>query len=151
MTTKRKKKSAKKGSRKTKTRKKKAGASARKKSAPDAKAANGGFVILLDEPDPEGVPAHPADNAECLRLRSDCTIEEVKGIRQRLLNAYAKDQPMVVDLSAVEKVDTAFLQLLCSLARKAEEDGMALRFQAHSASTVEAATLLGLAGALHCE
>ena len=152
MTTGRKKKSRKKVASKAKARKKSGAKSAASEtSGSAAEPANGGFVILLDDPDPEDEQQDPLANEKCIRLRSDCVIDEVSGIRQRLLNSYGSGQPIVIDLEAVDKVDTAFLQLLCSMARKAREDGIPLRFEKHSASIIESAALLGLSGVLDCD
>lgn len=141
MTAKRKKATKKKAARKSTVRKKRKTA-AKKRQIRD-EPANGGFVILLDDPDPSEA-TETEETTRRVRLRCDCTIEEVGGIRQRLLNSFDGDVPLTIDLGAVDRVDTAFLQLLCSLVREADVRGVALRWEKPSKSFNEASALLGI-------
>ena len=79
-----------------------------------------------------------------MRLRRDCTIEEIEGIQQRLLTALDGHDRMIVDLGAVKGVDSAFLQLLVSLQleAKARQGDVSLRNQ--SESFMQSAATLGL-------
>lgn len=146
MTTKRKRKTTKKAVRKSGTRRKPKSATpspARKREAPQ-EPTDDGFVILLDDPEPSDATTEGAEVGKRVRLRSDCTIEKIAGIQQRLLNSFDGTMPLTIDLGAVEKVDTAFLQLLCSLVSEANNRGVALRWEKPSKSFAEASVILGV-------
>ena len=128
------KKSARASKRKTSKKKKAAAKTPAKSNAAPADAAS--FVILLDEPD---------EPTNVVKLRRDCNIEEIEGIRQRLLKALAEDSEMVVDLGNVRGVDCAFLQVLASLRLEAKAQEKTVSVKNGSAALLESAELLGLA------
>jgi anti-anti-sigma regulatory factor len=94
------------------------------------------FVILLDEPDPDDEPA--------VVLRSDCTISEIAGIRQRLLSELQGKSEITVDLAGLGIIDTAFLQALCSLQREADERDIRIIWHEPTTGFRASADLLGL-------
>ena len=116
---------------------------ARKKKRAKAKPAES-FVILLDDPDDPVDTASQEDEANIVRLRRDCTIEEIEGIQQRLLTAWDGHDRMIVDLGAVKGVDSAFLQLLVSLQLEAEARQGKVSLRNQSESFMQSAATLGL-------
>ncbi len=134
--------SAKKKSKRKTVRKRKT--STRAKSSPPP--ADEGFLILFDD-EPAHPPREESANAEAgiVRLRRDCTLEEIAGIRQRLLTALDKEGSLVVDLGAVKDVDSAFLQLLCSLKLEADARKLQVSFRNQTDFFLQSAATLGLA------
>lgn len=98
-----------------------------------------GFVILLDD---------PQDSVHGIALRRDCRIGEVAAIRQRLLAELESRSRIAVDLGAVRQVDTAFLQLLASLALEVAARDIELTFDNCNPSLLETAEALGLSAVL---
>jgi len=120
---------------------------ARKKKAPAKQAAkstpaNEGFVILLDD-EPASDTAAPGENI--LDLRSDCTIVEIAGIRQRLMNSLDEALPIKVNLKGVREVDTSFLQVLCAFSLEAAARDIQITWESPSESFQQAANTLGIA------
>lgn len=103
-----------------------------------------GFVILLDDPAESTADEKPEGSANVVKLRRDCTIEEIDGIRQRLLTALEQESEMVVDLGGVKGADCAFLQLLCALRLEADARKKTISLRGQSDMFLEWAGLLGL-------
>jgi ABC-type transporter Mla MlaB component len=93
---------------------------------------------------PERVP-QPAP----LQLDSRLTIAQAADLHRSLAARLADGGAVVLDGSRVEEIDTAMLQLLASLWRTARERGIPCAWQAASDALRHAATLIGVADALH--
>ena len=106
------------------------------------------FLIFLDEPDEPSDEANREDPANIVQLRRDCTIEEIDGIRQRLLSALGDTGSITIDLGAVQGVDCAFLQLLVSFLLEADARDLEVSLINRTESLMESAATLGLATAL---
>ena len=115
----------------------------KKKSGADSAAAES-FVILLDEPDPDEEPRATESVEHRVAFRSDCTIGDAAGIRQRLLNELQDKNEVTIDLAAIGNVDTAFLQVLCALQIEADERDITINWHEPPASFRASADLLGL-------
>ena len=81
-----------------------------------------------------------------LKLDPRCTLQEAAQLQSRLIAA--SGNPLVVDGSAVERIDTAGLQLLVALARRQQQAGRALQWQAASPALRSCTARLGLSAAL---
>jgi phospholipid transport system transporter-binding protein len=81
-----------------------------------------------------------------LKLDADCTLREATDLQFSLLAA--SGDPMVVDGGAVERVDTAGLQLLVALARRQQQAGRRLSWKAASPILLKCGERLGLIDAL---
>jgi anti-anti-sigma regulatory factor len=77
------------------------------------------------------------------------TIVQAAGLRGALLACLAGGEPIVIDGSRVEEVDTAILQLLASLWRTAAERGIACSWSGASDVVRRMANLIGVADVLH--
>jgi len=77
----------------------------------------------------------------------ELTIYQVAALRPIWLDAYAAGAHRV-DLSRVQEMDSAGLQLIVALARLAERDGQPLEFLDASAPVRECCALLGVQGLL---
>ncbi len=67
------------------------------------------------------------------KLDASCTLREAADLQFSLVAA--SGDPVVVDGSAVERIDTAGLQLLVALARRQQQGGRRLEWKAASAGT----------------
>jgi phospholipid transport system transporter-binding protein len=90
------------------------------------------------------MPSRPVD----LTLEAGCMLRESADMQFLLLSAHADHDPVVVDGGAVERIDTAGLQLLVAFARRQADAGRRLEWQAASPELVKCSTRLGLIEAL---
>jgi anti-anti-sigma regulatory factor len=81
-----------------------------------------------------------------LRLEPGCTLRDSVDLQFSLVAA--DGDPVVVDGSAVEHIDTAGLQLLVALARHQREVGRGLSWRSASPELLRCARRLGLIEAL---
>lgn len=75
-----------------------------------------------------------------IELPAELSIAHLEPLRAELALAAATAAPIVLSAAAVERVDTAALQLLCALVVA----GHAVQWQSPSARLVQAAELLGV-------
>jgi anti-sigma B factor antagonist len=81
-----------------------------------------------------------------LSLLGDLTIYSAAEARGDLAGHQARGAGLVLDLSGVDEVDTAGVQVLLWLKREGRNRDKALRLVNHSAAVVEAFDLLQVAG-----
>ncbi|HTP38311.1 MAG TPA: STAS domain-containing protein [Steroidobacteraceae bacterium] len=78
------------------------------------------------------------------RLAPATGIREAAAFRQSLLDLLAEDHPVVIDVSEVERVDTAALQLLFAFERDRRARGASVVWQGVSAAFRDGVKTLGL-------
>jgi anti-anti-sigma regulatory factor len=89
-------------------------------------------------------PERPVTQAEAVvLLPADCRMASQAALKEALLRA-ADAQAVVLNGGEVERIDTAFLQLLMLFRRELEMRGGSLKWQGASEVLVEGAGLLGL-------
>ena len=81
-------------------------------------------------------------------LPAECVIASAAGLRAALLKRLGDSGNVQIDASAVQRVDTASLQVLAAFARDRRADGLPLEWLGVPACLSEAATLLDLTNAL---
>lgn len=86
--------------------------------------------------------AHPSDHSVILGESLDISLVQV--LHEELQQAIQQGGRVVVDATAVERADTAGLQLLLALAEAARLQGVDLRWQGVSQDLKESLGLLGL-------
>jgi phospholipid transport system transporter-binding protein len=96
-------------------------------------------------PDPAGTATALPQRIE---LAGNLDIGRAAELRTPLVEALEATHALELELSRVERADTAGLQLLLALARSARERGIAIRWSAPSKPLVETAQRLGLSAAL---
>jgi len=79
------------------------------------------------------------------RLDGDITIYDATILKTELLTALNDGQILEFDLSGVEELDTAGLQLLLMLKAEAQAEGRQVRFVQHSSAVREVLDLCDLA------
>jgi ABC-type transporter Mla MlaB component len=90
------------------------------------------------------VAAAPAATADIFRLKLEpsCTLRDSADLQFSLVAA--NGDPVVIDGSAVERIDTVGLQLLVALARRQQEAGRKLTWEAASPAVLGGSARLGL-------
>jgi ABC-type transporter Mla MlaB component len=120
----------------------------KRKAAPDAPSEN--------EPSeqstivaPQSVAPAAADvQAAAYALGPSCTMRDGGPMKTALLQLVNAEQPVAVDVSAVERIDTSALQLLCAFVHDRRIRGRATRWTGHAPVFSEAVAILGLGQAL---
>jgi anti-anti-sigma regulatory factor len=92
----------------------------------------------------------PAAAAPPARIELDArlTIVQAADLHRLLMTRLAAGEPVVIDGSRVEEIDTAILQLLTCLWRTAQERGIACTWHGASEPLRYTADLIGVAGVL---
>ena len=81
-------------------------------------------------------------------LPAECVIASASGLRTTLLKRVSDAGNVQLDASAIQRVDTAGLQMLAAFVRDRRADGLPLEWLGVPACLTEAATLLDLTNAL---
>ena len=80
-----------------------------------------------------------------ISLDKSCDISKAEGMHERLEALLNGSNPIEVDASAVERIDTSHMQLLASFIRTLNQHHIDVRITSPSSGFVEAARLIGLA------
>jgi ABC-type transporter Mla MlaB component len=95
----------------------------------------------------------PARRAAAARQRRDdgslilaaaCTVAEADTLKTELAGRLQESEPVTVDVSAVQRIDTAGLQLLAAFVRDRRTAGRAVAWRGRASALETAAALLGL-------
>jgi anti-anti-sigma regulatory factor len=99
---------------------------------------------------PTPAPAAVAQSAAPpgLKLEASCTLRDSMDMQFQLLSVDFGDSDVIVDGSAVERIDTAGLQLLLSFVKHQASRGKSVRWLASSPELIRGSQLLGIAGIL---
>ena len=109
---------------------------------------------------PEPIVAEPAkaepvasvvtvkENDSTYALGASCTMREGAAIKADLMKLVGSDQLVFIDVSAVERIDTSALQLLCAFVRDRRARRVTTRWRGQPEVFAEAVEILGLASAL---
>lgn len=122
-----------------------AGAAARHQDA--AAPPPDGPVVVADAAAPDGVATRVAAGPALVALPVDCRMSTQGGLMGELLQAL-DERVIVLDGQAVERIDTAALQLLALFRREVGTRGGTVRWREPSGALYDAASLLGLAALL---
>ncbi|HTX04430.1 MAG TPA: STAS domain-containing protein [Steroidobacteraceae bacterium] len=79
-----------------------------------------------------------------LTLAAECTVAEAESLKAQLVRRLDEAGPVTVDVSAVQRIDTAGLQLLAAFVRDRRTAGRAVQWRGRAAALDSAAGLLGL-------
>jgi anti-anti-sigma regulatory factor len=92
----------------------------------------------------------PADMSAATMICCDACLD-ISGARDfynRLQTAMEARQPVVLDATQIERIDTAALQILCAFFRDAEVNGLLVQWRHPSPALCNAARLLDVEGRL---
>lgn len=93
-------------------------------------------------------PTPDEPTARPIKLPARLTISEVTEWHQSILDTVASAPALAIEAGCVERIDTAGLQCLASLARSSRTRGQSLSWTSVSPEIVGGASRLGLVGAL---
>jgi len=93
-------------------------------------------------------PSAPRPRAGRLALARTCTLAEAQGLKTSLAGLLRNVNPVTIAVDAVERIDTASLQLLAAFARERRSASLEVRWSGQSAAFGEAVRLLGIEGLL---
>jgi ABC-type transporter Mla MlaB component len=79
-----------------------------------------------------------------LLLAADCTVAQAETFKSALTARVRESEPVTIDVSALQRIDTAGLQLLAAFVRDRRTAGHAVAWRGHAAPLDTAAALLGL-------
>jgi ABC-type transporter Mla MlaB component len=79
-----------------------------------------------------------------IALNSNCTVKDAVALKHSLVALKDAQDAVVIDASAVERVDTATLQLLCAFVRERVGNDREVVWRSPSAAVLEASRLLGV-------
>lgn len=79
-----------------------------------------------------------------IALAANCSIKEVAALREQLCAVADSSEPVAIDASAVERIDTATLQLLYAFVRDRLNSDREVTWQGVPAALTDAARLLGV-------
>jgi phospholipid transport system transporter-binding protein len=83
-----------------------------------------------------------------VKLPAECLIGSLDGLRAQLLERVAIETPVSFDAAAVERIDTAALQLLAAFTRDRRAAGLQVEWRAVTGALSDAASLLNLTSVL---
>jgi ABC-type transporter Mla MlaB component len=79
-----------------------------------------------------------------LTLAAECTVAEADALKAELARRLQEPEPVTVDVSALQRIDTAGLQLLAAFVRDRRTAGRAVAWRGRAPALESAAGLLGL-------
>lgn len=79
-----------------------------------------------------------------LTLAAECTVAEADVLQAQLAGRLQEPEAVTVDVSALQRIDTAGLQLLAAFVRDRRTAGRAVEWRGRAAALDSAASLLGL-------
>jgi anti-anti-sigma regulatory factor len=87
----------------------------------------------------------PAEAAESVFvLPAECTPADAEALKVRLTKFLANKDPVTLDRAAVQRIDTATLQMLAAFVRDRRANGLAVEWSGDAPAFTSAVTLLGL-------
>jgi phospholipid transport system transporter-binding protein len=96
----------------------------------------------------KAAPAKPAQrrihDRGSLILASECTVAEADALKSELARRLDEPEAVTVDVTALQRIDTAGLQLLAAFVRDRRTAGRTFAWRGRAAALEAAAVLLGL-------
>lgn len=89
-----------------------------------------------------------AAKTDLLALDADCTLAEADSLKAALLGLIDEAATVTLDASAIQRIDTAALQLLAAFVRDRRLAGRAVQWRGAQQTLEPAARLLGMSGML---
>jgi anti-anti-sigma regulatory factor len=102
-------------------------------------------VKAVDKPAPMMPTARgKAAAAPTVALTSNCTVKDSAALKQSLSALLESNEPVTLDATSVERVDTAILQLLCAFVQARAALNRGIVWRGEGAVVADSARLLGL-------
>jgi ABC-type transporter Mla MlaB component len=84
-----------------------------------------------------------------LALEAECMVAEAAVLKERLAALLDEPQPVTLDIAAVQRIDTASLQVITVFVRQRADAGRTVGWQGSAPVVTAAAQLLGLTSLLN--
>jgi phospholipid transport system transporter-binding protein len=91
----------------------------------------------------KAAPSAAADEG-ALTLGAECTVAEAEAIKSQLALRLHESACVLMDVTALRRIDTAALQLLAAFVRDRRTAGLAIQWRGSAPALQTAAALLGL-------
>jgi ABC-type transporter Mla MlaB component len=88
----------------------------------------------------------PASNT--LALAAECTVSDAASLKERLAGLLDKPQAVTLDITALQRIDTAGIQVITAFVRERAGHGWPVEWQGTAPALAAAARLLGLTSLL---
>jgi len=105
----------------------------------------GGDLKVVPAKDPASAK-EPASNT--LALAAECTVSDAGSLKERLTGLLDEPQAVTLDVTALQRIDTAGLQVITAFVRDRGAHGRAVVWQGTAPALTAAAQLLGLTSLL---
>jgi ABC-type transporter Mla MlaB component len=92
----------------------------------------------------EAASGGPVSQDGSLTLAAQCTVAEADALKSELMSRLHEPETVTVDVSALQRIDTAGLQLLAAFVRDRRTAGRAVAWRGRASALDSAAGLLGL-------
>jgi ABC-type transporter Mla MlaB component len=92
---------------------------------------------------PAAAPVAKGATAAVIALASHCTVKDAAALKVRLCERAGDSADVIVDVGAIERIDTSTMQLLCAFVRDRASRKQNVVWQGESQSWREALRLLG--------
>jgi ABC-type transporter Mla MlaB component len=89
--------------------------------------------------------------APVVALASNCSVKDAATLKANLQAAEMSEAAVTIDITAVERIDTASMQLLCAFVRDRHARDQSVKWRGSSAALDEAVKLLGTSELLRWE
>jgi ABC-type transporter Mla MlaB component len=93
-------------------------------------------------------PAPVAKPATTLALPAACTVGDANSLKENLAALLEEPLPVTLDITALQRIDTAGLQVIAAFIRERVGHGRSVQWQGTTPIMTTAAQLLGLTSAL---
>jgi ABC-type transporter Mla MlaB component len=104
---------------------------------------------------PKPVPGEPARDGPVapvslttLTLAAECMVSDAASLKERLAVLIGEPRPVTLDITALQRIDTAGLQLIVAFVRDRAGQGRTVEWQGSAPVLATAAQLLGLTSLL---
>lgn len=81
-------------------------------------------------------------------MAAECTVADASSLKSDLAKLLDQSGIVTLDISAVQRIDTAGLQVIAVFIRERESQGRKVQWRGHAPAVSNAAALLGLGGLL---
>jgi anti-anti-sigma regulatory factor len=81
-------------------------------------------------------------------VAAECTVADAGLLKIQLAKLLEESGVVTLDISAVQRIDTAGLQVIAAFVRERESQGRPVQWRGHAPALSNAARLLGLRGVL---
>jgi anti-anti-sigma regulatory factor len=81
-------------------------------------------------------------------VAAECTVADASSLKSGLAKLLDESDVVTLDIAAVQRIDTAGLQVIATFIRERESHGRQVQWRGHAPAMTAAAKLLGLDGLL---